>query len=79
MSARDRLPDEHVPDVVLEELLAAFGTPSADAGEAAGSGDDWNTAYDFDDPSIDRLLGIDTEELGRRVRAAEEPVAPTPR
>ena len=41
-----RTPDpEHVPDVVLEELLAAFSKKDADA-------------IDFDDPSIDRLLGL---------------------
>ena len=36
---------EEVPDVVLEELLAAFSAQDAEA-------------IDFDDPSIDRLLGI---------------------
>src|ERR1700712_962977 len=66
MSARDPLPDEHVPDVVLEELLAAFGTPSPDDAVAGG-----DVAYDFDDPSIDRLLGIDTEEVNRRAAAAD--------
>lgn len=80
MSARDPLPDQHVPDVVLEELLAAFATPAAgDTGEPQDTGVPRNTgdaAYDFDDPSIDRLLGIDTEELGRRIHVAEEPVAP---
>ena len=34
-----------MPDVVLEELLAAFSKQDADA-------------IDFDDPSIDRLLGL---------------------
>jgi hypothetical protein len=38
---------EVVPDVVLEELLAAFSAPEADT-----------AAIDFDDPSIDRLLGL---------------------
>src|SRR4051812_43629075 len=38
---------ELVPDVVLDELLAAFSGLEADAG-----------AIDFDDPSIDRLLGL---------------------
>ena len=36
---------EDVPDVVLEELLAAFSKQDAEA-------------IDFDDPSIDRLLGL---------------------
>jgi cell division protein FtsQ len=36
---------EDVPDAVLEELLAAFSKQDADA-------------IDFDDPSIDRLLGL---------------------
>ena len=36
---------EDVPDVVLEELLAAFSKQDADA-------------IDFDDPSIDRMLGL---------------------
>lgn len=41
-----KAPDpEHVPDSVLEELLAAFSKKDADA-------------IDFDDPSIDRLLGL---------------------
>jgi cell division protein FtsQ len=36
---------EHLPDAVLEELLAAFSKQDADA-------------IDFDDPSIDRMLGL---------------------
>ena len=36
---------EDVPDVVLEELLAAFSAQDAEA-------------IDFDDPSIDRMLGL---------------------
>jgi cell division protein FtsQ len=41
-----KAPDpEHVPDSVLEELLAAFSQQDADA-------------IDFDDPSIDRMLGL---------------------
>ena len=39
------LPDD-VPDVVLEELLAAFSDDDAEA-------------IDFDDPAIDRMLGLD--------------------
>src|SRR4051812_6186134 len=38
---------EVVPDVVLDELLAAFSASEAEKG-----------AFDFDDPSIDRLLGL---------------------
>ncbi len=37
-----------VPDVVLEELLAAFSAKEGDA-------------IDFDDPAIDRMLGLDEE------------------
>ena len=40
-------PDD-VPEVVLEELLAAFSDAEADAG-----------AIDFDDPAIDKMLGLD--------------------
>jgi cell division protein FtsQ len=49
---------EVVPDTVLEELLAAFSEP-----EAADA-----KSFDFDDPSIDRLLG-----LGDGAPAVEEP------
>ncbi len=48
-------------DHVLEELLDAFSVDSA-----TDAGDDSTTPkpeqYDFDDPSIDRLLGITTEQ-----------------
>jgi cell division protein FtsQ len=47
---------QDVPDVVLEELLAAFSTKEADA-------------IDFDDPAIDRMLGL-------RQATAETNVAP---
>lgn len=50
------LPDQPVPDKVLEELLAAFADDAPDP-----SGDP--PTYDFDDPSIDRMLGIDTASL----------------
>jgi cell division septal protein FtsQ len=40
---------EDVPDVVLEELLAAFS-------------DKHTEQFDFDDPSIDRLLGLGDDE-----------------
>ena len=42
---------EHVPDHVLEELLGAFSREAE------------NPQYHFDDPSIDRLLGITDEHL----------------
>lgn len=42
---------EHVPDHVLEELLGAFAEETAPP------------EYHFDDPSIDRLLGITDEHL----------------
>ena len=45
--------DPHVPDAVLDELLAAFSEPEAD---------DSATRYDFDDPSIDRILGLEEAE-----------------
>jgi len=52
--------DAHVPDSVLDELSAAFGAA------------DDPVSYDFDDPSIDRLLG-----LGPDVEPpAAPPVAP---
>ncbi len=43
-------PIEAVPHSVLDELSAAFAEPGASSEKAP--------AYDFDDPSIDRLLGI---------------------
>lgn len=43
-------PTDHVPHSVLDELSAAFSE--------AGDGDARPVSYDFDDPSIDRLLGI---------------------
>jgi len=46
-------PDDHVPDSVLDELSAAFA--DGDAADRAA------VTYDFDDPSIDRLLGIGPE------------------
>ena len=42
--------DGHVPDAVLDELSAAFAEP------------DPAVEYDFDDPSIDRLLGLTPAE-----------------
>jgi cell division protein FtsQ len=44
---------EHVPDAVLDELMAAF---SAEDSGAADKG------FDFDDPSIDRLLALDLDD-----------------
>jgi cell division protein FtsQ len=41
---------EHVPDAVLDELMAAF------------SKEQTPTEYRFDDPSIDRLLGLDDDD-----------------
>ena len=58
-------PDD-VPDVVLEELLAAFS-------------DDEGEAIDFDDPAIDRMLGIgddaDTETDDRADESTAESTA----
>ncbi len=42
---------EDVPDVVLEELLAAFSDGEVDA-------------IDFDDPAIDRMLGLGDDAEG---------------
>lgn len=39
---------EHVPDTVLDELMAAFSAPTSPP----------EKGYDFDDPSIDRILGL---------------------
>ncbi|MFT3854846.1 MAG: FtsQ-type POTRA domain-containing protein [Ilumatobacteraceae bacterium] len=50
------LPDQPVPDKVLEELIAAFADNSPDPSADPPT-------YDFDDPSIDRMLGIDTAGL----------------
>lgn len=46
------MPDQPVSDEVLAELHAAFS--AADAADAA------DVEFDFDDPSIDRILGVDT-------------------
>ena len=54
----DEMPDQPVPDKVLEELLAAF----ADDPAVVGTGGE-PVNFDFDDPSIDRLLGIDPSSL----------------
>lgn len=40
--------DEHVPDTVLDELTAAFSKEQTPP----------EKGYDFDDPSIDRILGL---------------------
>ncbi|MBI4935057.1 MAG: FtsQ-type POTRA domain-containing protein [Actinobacteria bacterium] len=44
---------EHVPDAVLDELMAAFSKERDDSAEKA---------FDFDDPSIDRLLALDLDD-----------------
>ena len=62
---------EVVPDTVLEELLAAFSEP-----EAADA-----KSFDFDDPSIDRLLGLGDDapaiEEPKKSEPADEPNATT--
>jgi cell division protein FtsQ len=55
---------EDVPDVVLEELLAAFSTPDAEA-------------IDFDDPSIDRMLGLGAEPEPEPVDADPDTTTPS--
>jgi cell division protein FtsQ len=57
-------PDHAVPDVVLEELLAAFSANEADA-------------IDFDDPAIDRMLGLGTEPGGTQTNEVAEAKATT--
>jgi cell division septal protein FtsQ len=52
---------DDVPDVVLEELLAAFSDEQAEA-------------FDLDDPSIDRLLGIADEIDGADDQSARSEV-----
>lgn len=54
------VPDpEHVPDAVLDELMAAFAADESVAQDGGpGAVPDAERGYDFDDPSIDRLLGI---------------------
>ncbi len=66
MSDHDLPPSDAVPDQVLDELMAAFGHDGT-AAEAL-------TEYDFDDPSIDRLLGLgDTADASpRRVIVIED-------
>ena len=63
---------EVVPDTVLEELLAAFSEP-----EAADA-----KSFDFDDPSIDRLLGLGDDapaiEEPKKSEPADEPNATAP-
>ena len=59
--------DAHVPDSVLDELSAAF-SPADDQVE-----------YDFDDPSIDRLLGLgptDAASMADPEVGSESPLAP---
>jgi cell division protein FtsQ len=70
------LPDQPVPDTVLEELLAAFGTNDANAD--VGSADP-SVSYDFDDPSIDRLLGVETAATDVLQPPAQEDAAPEKR
>ena len=51
--------EDNPSDDVLEELLGAFSVDSSPAGTDAASGRAGRSdSYDFDDPSIDRLLGI---------------------
>ncbi len=52
--------NEHVPEHVLDELLAAFNQPERDISNV-----------DFDDPSIDRLLGITPPGGARAARRAD--------
>src|SRR4051812_27869487 len=66
------LPDQPVPDKVLEELLAAF---AGDTGTTSEAGTDPPT-YDFDDPSIDRLLGIDPSTLTGATDLGDQPADP---
>ena len=49
--------EDNPSDDVLEELLGAFSVDSTTDGADESTGDE-PEKYDFDDPSIDRLLGI---------------------
>lgn len=46
---------DHVPNSVLDELSAAFSEPAERESEAV--------SYNFDDPSIDRLLGLHPSDI----------------
>lgn len=67
--------EDNPSDDVLEELLGAFSVDSAAEGADESTGDQ-PEKYDFDDPSIDRLLGItsDAPTVVSPVVAAESPV-----
>ncbi|MEO5724212.1 MAG: FtsQ-type POTRA domain-containing protein [Ilumatobacteraceae bacterium] len=58
-------PDDVVPDKVLEELSAAFAATTEEPATVP--------SYDFDDPSIDRMLGLDSGPP-----PANSPTAPGP-
>lgn len=51
-------PEEGVPDVVLEELLAAFSAKESEP-------------IDFDDPAIDRMLGLGDAPAAAKIPAPE--------
>ncbi len=60
--------EDNPSDDVLEELLGAFSVASRPDGDDTGPGNTRRSdSYEFDDPSIDRLLGI----------TAEQPVVPS--
>lgn len=63
-------PDDHVPESVLDELSAAFA--KGDEADRAA------VTYDFDDPSIDRLLGITPEPEPEPDEAEPESYEPEP-
>lgn len=67
--------EDNPSDDVLEELLGAFSVDSAAEGADQSTGDQ-PEKYDFDDPSIDRLLGIgsDGPTVVSPVVAAESPI-----
>lgn len=76
------LSDNDPPEHVLEELLDAFSKDlgeTASAPDAAGSSATGPAdAYDFDDPSIDRLLGIEPEAVTPPPKPTAARVAATP-
>ena len=65
MAEEPKATPEHVPDAVLEELLAAFAAKDPDT-------------VDLDDPAIDHLLGIAGAATGAGHRDPSSPTVPDP-
>lgn len=72
--------EDNPSDNVLEELLDAFSVDSVGDGMDESTLDPLTSTsdkYDFDDPSIDRLLGITDEPMVEPTEVATAVVAPT--